>query len=242
MITVAVCDDNAVFAEQLNQWIQDYGREKRLEFATEVYSSAEELLADIEAGRGFELMFLDIEMKGMNGVSLGLRLRELSFQTLLVYVSGYDQYFRQLFEVEPFRFLSKPLERAMLYEVLERAAQRIGKERRQTYTFRFGKNVVNLLCRDILYLESRQRKVTVHTAHGEYEFYHKLDEVERELAAVSSLFVRIHKAYLVNLEQVEAFQYDKLALRDGTILNISEANRARVRSRFWDYLKGVENG
>lgn len=242
MIAIAVCDDNAIFAEQLNQWILEYGRETRTEMATEVYSSAEELLREMEEGRAFELMFLDIEMKGMNGINLGLRLRELSCQALLVYVSGYDQYLRQLFETEPFRFLSKPLERALLYEVLEKAVERIGKGRKETYRFRFGRNIVNLLCRDIVYLESRQRKVIVHSVHGEYEFYHKLDEVQRELEAISGRFVRIHKAYLVNMEQVEAFQYDKLALRDKTILNISESNRAKVRSKFWDYLKETDNG
>ena len=70
---------------------------------------------------------------------------------------------------------------------------------------------------------------------GEYEYYHKLDEAEEELLAISADFVRIHKAYLVNIEHVEAFQYEKLALRDGTILSISEAHRANVRSRFWEW-------
>ena len=96
-------------------------------------------------------------------------------------------------------------------------------------------NVVNLLCRDIVYLESNKRKVIVHTVRGEYEYYHKLDEAEEELLAISADFVRIHKAYLVNMEHVEAFQYEKLALRDGTILSISEAHRANVRSRFWEW-------
>ena len=61
------------------------------------------------------------------------------------------------------------------------------------------------------------------------------DEAEEELLAISADFVRIHKAYLVNMEHVEAFQYEKLALRDGTILSISEAHRANVRSRFWEW-------
>ena len=59
--------------------------------------------------------------------------------------------------------------------------------------------------------------------------------VEEELLAISADFVRIHKAYLVNMEHVEAFQYEKLALRDGTFLSISEAHRAYVRSRFWEW-------
>ena len=170
-----------------------------------------------------------------DGIELGKKLRERSYQTLIIYVSGYDQYMRQLFEAEPFRFLSKPLKQEELENVLDKAFERISRFHRELFTIRFGKNVVNLLCRDIVYLESNKRKVIVHTVRGEYEYYHKLDEAEEELLAISADFVRIHKAYLVNMEHVEAFQYEKLALRDGTILSISEAHRANVRSRFWEW-------
>ena len=171
----------------------------------------------------------------MDGIELGKKLRERSYQTLIIYVSGYDQYMRQLFEAEPFRFLSKPLKQEELENVLDKAFERISRFHRELFTIRFGKNVVNLLCRDIVYLESNKRKVIVHTVRCEYEYYHKLDEAEEELLAISADFVRIHKAYLVNMEHVEAFQYEKLALRDGTILSISEAHRANVRSRFWEW-------
>ena len=95
--------------------------------------------------------------------------------------------------------------------------------------------MVYVLSRDIVYLDSNKWKVFVHTVRGEYEYYHKLDEAEEELLAISADFVRIHKAYLVNMEHVEAYQYEKLALRDGTMLSISEAHRANVRSRFWEW-------
>ena len=134
-----------------------------------------------------------------------------------------------------FEILSKPLKQEELENVLDKAFERISRFHRELFTIRFGKNVVNLLCRDIVYLESNKRKVIVHTVRGEYEYYHKLDEAEEELLAISADFVRIHKAYLVNMEHVEAFQYEKLALRDGTILSISEAHRANVRSRFWEW-------
>lgn len=237
-----MCDDCLAFAEQLRSLVLSYAKEHHIELQAETYASAEELFEEIENGAGFEILFLDIEMKGMDGITLGKKLREISYQTLLVYVSGYDQYLRQLFETEPFRFLSKPLKKEELFLVLDKAIERIGRFHRENFTIRFGKNVVNLLCRDIIYLESNKRKLIVHCVRGEYEYYHKLDEAEKELAAISTDFVRIHKAYLVNMEHVEAFQYEKLALRDGTILSISEIHRADVRSRFWEYLKVSENG
>ena len=235
MITCAMCDDELPFAEQLRSLVMAYAKKKRLELQAETFASAEELLEEIENGAGFEILFLDIEMRKMDGIELGKKLRERSYQTLIIYVSGYDQYMRQLFEAEPFRFLSKPLKQEELENVLDKAFERISRFHRELFTIRFGKNVVNLLCRDIVYLESNKRKVIVNTVRGEYEYYHKLDEAEEELLAISADFVRIHKAYLVNMEHVEAFQYEKLALRDGTILSISEAHRANVRSRFWEW-------
>lgn len=235
MITCAMCDDELPFAEQLRSLVMAYAKKKRVELQAETFASAEELLEEIENGAGFEILFLDIEMRKMDGIELGKKLRERSYQTLIIYVSGYDQYMRQLFEAEPFRFLSKPLKQEELENVLDKAFERISRFHRELFTIRFGKNVVNLLCRDIVYLESNKRKVIVHTVRGEYEYYNKLDEAEEELLAISADFVRIHKAYLVNMEHVEAFQYEKLALRDGTILSISEAHRANVRSRFWEW-------
>lgn len=235
MITCAMCDDELPFAEQLRSFVMAYAKKRRVELQAETFASAEELLEEIENGAGFEILFLDIEMRKMDGIELGKKLRERSYQTLIIYVSGYDQYMRQLFEAEPFRFLSKPLKQEELENVLDKAFERISRFHRELFTIRFGKNVVNLLCRDIVYLESNKRKVIVYTVRGEYEYYHKLDEAEEELLAISADFVRIHKAYLVNMEHVEAFQYEKLALRDGTILSISEAHRANVRSRFWEW-------
>ena len=70
---------------------------------------------------------------------IGKKLRERSYQTLIIYVSGYDQYMRQLFEAEPFRFLSKPLKQEELENVLDKAFERISRFHRELFTIRFGK-------------------------------------------------------------------------------------------------------
>lgn len=76
----------------------------------------------------------------------------------------------------------------------------------------------------------------MHTLHKEYAYYDKLNNIEEQLK--DSRFIRIHKAYLVNIDNIEAFQYERVALTDGTILNISEKNRPYIRNEFWKYFKG----
>ena len=231
---IAICDDEEKQRTYMKSLVERWLHQTFHHAQIREYASSEQFLFE-QADVMTQILFLDIEMRKMDGIELGKKLRERSYQTLIIYVSGYDQYMRQLFEAEPFRFLSKPLKQEELENVLDKAFERISRFHRELFTIRFGKNVVNLLCRDIVYLESNKRKVIVHTVRGEYEYYHKLDEAEEELLAISADFVRIHKAYLVNMEHVEAFQYEKLALRDGTILSISEAHRANVRSRFWEW-------
>jgi len=240
MIAIGVCDDQIAFTEYMYRLLTQYGKERREEISVKLFNSAEELLRGIEERESFEILLLDIEMNGMDGIALGKRLREMANRVLIIYVSGYDKYLRQLFEIEPFRFCSKPVDENELFEILDKAAARIKARNRETFRFQYGKNVVNLLCADISYLESSGRKIIVHSSNGIYEYYDKLDNAESELAGRH--FVRIHKAYLINMDYVEAFQYEKVALRDGTILNISEKNRVRVRSLFWDYLKESDNG
>ena len=127
MITCAMCDDELPFAEQLRSLVMAYAKKKRVELQAETFASAEELLEEIENGAGFEILFLDIEMRKMDGIELGKKLRERSYQTLIIYVSGYDQYMRQLFEAEPFRFLSNPLKQEELENVLDKAFERISR-------------------------------------------------------------------------------------------------------------------
>ena len=122
----------------------------------------------------------------------------------------------QLFEVEPFRFLKKPLQREQLEDVFLKAQKRIEEKQKSYYRFQFGKTVIQVLQKDILYFESAGRKVIVHTVEKQYEYYDKLDQVEEKLK--EGHFLRIHKAYLVNIENIEAFQYERVALIDGTLL------------------------
>lgn len=236
MIKIGICDDNLMFAGQIQQYLEDVGKKYQYRLDVEVYASGEELIRDYEEGIRFDLLYLDIEMGQMDGIETARWIRDHHYYMILIYVSSYDTYLKQLFEVEPFRFLQKPIDAKVFEQVFLKAVERIEEQKGAYFRFQSGWNMINLLCRDILYLESAGRKVIVHTINQTYEYYDKLDHAEEQLGELR--FVRIHKAYLVNMDNVEAFQYERLSLKDGTILNISEKNRPRIRSIFWNYCRG----
>lgn len=236
MIQIGVCDDQQKFLSQMEQLLEEMAKKYHCEIQVELYSDGRELLEDFERGVGFDLIFLDIEMQHVNGIQTAQKIREKDYHILIVYISSYEQYLMQLFEVEPFRFLKKPVQKEQLEDVFLKAQKRIDEKKKSYYRFQTGKTMMQVLQKDILYFESAGRKVILHTMEKEYEYYDKLDKVEEKLLGMH--FLRIHKAYLVNVDNIEAFQYERVALIDGTVLSISEKNRTRVRNEFWEYYKG----
>lgn len=239
MTKIAVCDDNQQFLGTIVTCLHQLENKYQYEMDLEEYSSGEELIEDIDRGLRFDVIYMDIEMKDMDGMDTAAYIRERDDKMLLIYVSSHEEYMRKLFETEPFRFLSKPVSFEEFEHVFLKAMQKVEYQKKECYYFQSGKNVMKVLVRDILYFESSGRKVIVHTKNHDYTYYDKLGEVEKKVEHLR--FVRIHKAYLVNMDNIEAFQYERIALVDGTILSISEKNRPKIRSQFWDYCRNEGN-
>lgn len=236
MIKIAICDDEPKFVGTIQTYLENISNDYHYELDIQTYFSGEFLVKDYQAGETFDLIYLDIEMQGMDGIETAKWIRDNDYYVLIVYISSHEEYLRQLFESEPFRFLQKPVDFSSFLSVFLQAQKRILQQQNNFYCFKFGKNMIKVLCRDILYFESAGRKVIVHTLHREYTYYDKINNIEEHLK--DQRFIRIHKAYLVNMDNVEAFQYERVALTDGTILNISEKNRPHIRNEFWKYFKG----
>lgn len=235
MIKTAICDDEPAFTGFIQTLLERIAGEYHLSVEISVFLSGRSLLEEYRNGTHFDLIFLDIEMNELDGIETAKRIREQDYHALIVYISSHEEYLRQLFEAEPFRFLKKPVAYEEFLSVFLQAQKRITAMQNNYFCFRCGKSITKVLCRDILYFESSGRKVILHTLQHTYEFYDKLNHVEESLKEFH--FARIHKAYLVNIDNVESFQYERLSLTDGTILSISEKNRPRLRNEFWHYFR-----
>lgn len=233
MIKIAICDDDPAFVGTTQTYLEKIQSEYHYELEISPYLSGAELMEDYKAGDRFDLIYLDIEMANMDGIETAKQIRTTDYHVLIVYISSHEEYLRQLFEAEPFRFLQKPVSFDNFYPVFLQAERRIAQKQNNFYYFKSKNNLIKVLCKDILYFESSGRKVIVHTVLRSYEYYDKLNVIEEKLK--EKRFIRIHKAYLVNIENIEAFQYERIALTDGTILSISEKNRPRIRNEFWNY-------
>ncbi len=223
-----ICDDEKGTCADLEDLLLKYAKEKGISLITEVFYSGDTLLDYLKREKA-DILFLDIELPGMNGVSVGKYIREIMEDDgiFLVYISSKEQYALQLFQNHPFDFLIKPIKQGKVYQVLENISRIAGKNN-LSFEFQNHNDRFRIAYHDILYFQSEGRKINIVMKEGIKSFYGKLSEMEEK---VPGFFLRIHKSYLVNQNYVKEFTYEWVKMNNGDILNISKANRADVRRK-----------
>lgn len=231
MLKIAICDDDILFCSLLEKILLDIRKKVGIELETEVFYSCESLInALIEGEYVFDLIFLDIEFRMLNGVQLGQKIREeLHNETVqIIYVSGNDSYAMSLFDVRPLNFLIKPVQADKVEALVKKVYEFVTKGN-DFFEFKYGHVQRRILLKDILYFESSGKKVRLILGSETAEFYGKLNEIEKQIS--SSDFIPIHKSYLINYCHVVEYQYEKVKLVNDVYLPISQAYRKPVRDR-----------
>ena len=241
MLRIAICDDDLKFTGELETLVIQESQNLGIRVETEVFSDGKTLLNSIQNRDHYELIFIDIEMKQVDGITAARRIREIDRTVLLIYVSGYDEYLKELFEVEPFRFLSKPLDHAKFARYFRDSCKRIG-ETEVFYQYTFNKEIRKAPVKDIVYFESSNRIVYIHLKDNSCEhFYGKLNNVEKELAESRQYFLRIHQSYLVNYDYVKKMNFFNITIcfMDKELeLKISEDRQKEVRQQLCEIAGG----
>lgn len=232
MIRVAICDDDQVFAGYVESLCIELAKCMGVKVDTEVYPDGTSLLEGIEKGNRYELLFLDIEMKKMGGIETAHRIRERSKSVLIIYISSHEQYLKELFEVEPFRFLSKPLDEELFKRYFEESVARI-EEGAAFFQYKQNKSFKKVAFRDIVYFESQYRIIRIVFSDGtEDTFYGKLNNIEVEVKAINQSFLRIHQSYFVNYSYITKSELKHVTVSYGKgkedDLKISEERRKEL--------------
>lgn len=221
MIRIAICDDE----KNIRAYLRTLVRKQDSESEITEYASADEYLS---GGMEHDLLFLDIEMKGaasgMDGMSMAKQIRnmELDRQPVIIFVTGYEEYVYDAFDVGAFQYLLKPINEQKFAEVFNRAAEQIlseAEQKKKTLIIQYGSESRAIPLDSIYYLESRNHKVVLYLKEGELEYYAKIGELEEELAGQ---FYRIHRGYLVNLAYVEGYDKAEVTLANGDRLPLSK--------------------
>lgn len=238
MLKIVICDDEKETRDYLTRLI----RKQSCLCEIREYANAEECLSDRQE---IDLLFLDIELHtfgdGMDGMALAreIRLQERRTQPLIIFVTGYDKYVFDAFDVDAFQYLVKPVDEEKFARIFARAVERItaGRENAQkarTVTLKTAGTSRTLPLDHIYYIESNNHKVVLHLKDGEFTCYAKIKDLEEEL---QECFFRIHKGYLVNLSYIEQYSKSEAMLKNGERLLISKYKYQDFVKAYLHFLK-----
>lgn len=238
MLTIAICDDDRAAADTIESLLQECAAEENIEINCEAfYNGAALAETAAEQAACFDIVYLDIEMDSMNGIQTARALRKQDLPLLLIYVSGHEEYLKELFATEPFRFLSKPIDREEFHRVFSDACRRL-KSRAGYFSYNYNKTLHKIPFSRISYFESRGRRLCIHTVCGNPEdqdtnvFYGKMNVLEHRLPPPPGCrFLRIHQSFLVNFDYIKSIGSCEIIMMDGTALPISEERRKTVKTQ-----------
>ena len=229
---IAVCDDEELF---------------RIEFKNVLDKALVNVDYDIDTFSGgsslyeaflkspFDLVFLDIEMPGIDGITLAKRLRAISENVHIVFLTSHIEYALEGYEVNALRYLVKPVDMNKLGEVLKYVQDKKNNSR-QIMIREDGEDIV-IDISDIIYMESMDKNVRIVTSKREYVTRYNISDYEEELK--NSGFLRIHRGYLISLSKVKKIVKNDVVMDGDISLPVSRSNIKTLKDALYAYVEGT---
>ena len=233
-INVAICEDVAAERDYLIGLLQKWKQLGGHTLQTSAFLSAERFWSAYEDGYRPELLLLDVEMPGLNGMELAKRLRQLHDDTPLVFITGYSDYMAEGYDVAALHYLLKPVSEQALERVLNRTLEQLRHQRKFLLCTSDGVTQ-KLYFDEILYVEVLSHTVTIHRDGGkDYLLHMTIRELEQELG---NTFCRCHRSFLVNLARIHQIKKTDILLDSGVVVPMSRRLAADVNQAFFAYYR-----
>lgn len=231
MLEIVICDDEKALRHDLrkilSQELDLYGED----YLIKEFDCGENLLKSLDAN-GFDILFLDIEMKELDGVATATELRKQNVTAEIIFVTSHPDFVFQGYEVQALHYILKPYQKEKILSVLHTALARLGKEKEKYYLIEQRGGSIRLPLSTVKYFCSDKRFVTAVTTNQKHAFYGQLSELEYELP---EYFIRIHNRYLVNLNYIQSIQ-GNLAICGSDELPVSRASKQTLAIAFAKYM------
>lgn len=209
---IAVCDDSDAdrqyILNMVHRWAADTGRTVH----TDRFSSAESFLFHYAEQSDYDILLLDIEMGGMDGVTMAKKLRGGNDTVQIVFITGYSEYIAEGYEVAALHYLMKPVREEKLFSVLDRATEKLSKNEK-ILTFTAGGEMVRVPIYQIRFAEVLGNYVTIHAA-ADVTIKMSLGDLEKLL---DERFYRVGRSAIVNLTKISRVTKTEIKLFGGGV-------------------------
>ena len=230
MINIAIVEDEAMYAKQLEEFLHQYGAENGETFDITIYSDGDQVVHKYKSQ--YDILLMDVEMKFMDGMSAAEEIRKVDTEVVIIFITNMAQYAIRGYAVDALDYVLKPVSYFAFSQRLNRAISRMKKREQKVITVNIKGGTVRINIANIYYIESQGHNLILHTILGNYESPGTMKDIEEKLSEMN--FCRGNKGYLINLQYVDGIQ-DGCALVKGEQLLLSRSRKKEFMEALTKY-------
>jgi len=234
MVRIALVEDDALYREQLMQYLERYTRESGVKFRVTTFSDGDAVVEGYTAN--YDIILMDIVMPLMNGMEAAEHIREMDGDVVIIFITNTPQYAMKGYLVDALDYVLKPIGYYAFSQRIDRALARMKKRTRSYISVQFKNGMKKLDVSQITYVEVRDHDLLYHTVNEVFEARGTLSELEKMLSPEK--FFRCSKCCLVNLEYVEAVQNNDIVVGK-ELLQVSRTRKRALMDALNDYINEV---
>lgn len=230
---VAIVEDDETAQTTLISYFQRFESEHKVHIKTSTFTDGDGILFEYTAD--YDIIFLDIEMRRLDGMETAKKIREIDTEVILIFITNMSQYAVQGYQFDAMSFLLKPVPYFAFSKEMERAIARLHEKEQNHVLVPVESGMVKLTTKDIFYVESDKHTLTFHTNEGTFTLRATMKSMEKQLKPFD--FYRINSYYLVNLAKVRSIEKE-YAVLNGSRLKISRSRKKGFMEALTAYVGG----
>ena len=220
---IAICDDEEIYRVELKTILDKLLA--NIDYDIDTFEDGS-ILCEAFSKEPYDLVFLDIEMPAVDGITLAKKIRSKSENVFIVFLTSHIEYALEGYEVNALRYLTKPVDTDKLREVLKYVLDKQGSNSHQIIIKEDGEDIL-IDINDVIYMESMNQNVRIVTSRGEHIIRYNIGDFEEELK--NDGFFRIHRGYIVSLSKISRFAGKNVILEDNTSLPVSRSRCPKLK-------------
>lgn len=238
MLKIAIIEDEQIHTDLLAGYLRTWSKEHGTSVSIQEFSSAESFLFGWEETNDYDILFVDIQMKEMNGMEMARKVREQDEKISIVFTTGITDYMENGYEVEALHYLLKPISMEKIGQCMDKVLRRRHKDH---YVVVHGKEeTVRIPVDRITYVEARGHgcvlETCVKTGEGmQTEITESISEMEKMLKDHG--FLKCHRSYLCRIGSIHQIGRTEITLDSGSMIPVSRRMYADVNHAFIEYFR-----